>query len=137
MAEELRKSGAASRTRNTSVGENAVTSVLSANEVPVFDRELNADEAALAALGYKYDCQVAIMVVQDADIEPDPSLNVNFLYGRPFASLLPSWVFFHRLRRLCGLAWAMLEPRVWSGVGSSPSSSFNVSPWGWVCLIFL
>ncbi len=56
MAEEIRKSSAASRTRNTSVGENAVTSVLSANEVPVFDRELTADEAALAALGYKYDC---------------------------------------------------------------------------------
>jgi hypothetical protein len=36
-----------------SVAENPVTSVLSNNEVPVFDRELNADEEVLAALGYK------------------------------------------------------------------------------------
>lgn len=39
--------------RRKSVADNAVTSVLSANEVPVFDRELTADEETLAALGYK------------------------------------------------------------------------------------
>ncbi len=43
---------AASR-RNKSVEEEPVTSVLPAGEVPVFDRELNADEEVLAALGYK------------------------------------------------------------------------------------
>lgn len=36
------------------MAEEPVTSVLSANEVPVFDRELTADEEVLAALGYKY-----------------------------------------------------------------------------------
>ena len=54
MSEEIRKSSVTSHHRNASVAENAVTSVLSANEVPVFDRELTADEQALAALGYKY-----------------------------------------------------------------------------------
>ena len=54
MSEEVRKSSVRSAHR-TSVAENQVTSVLSRNEVPVFERELDADEAALAALGYKYD----------------------------------------------------------------------------------
>lgn len=40
--------------RRKSVADNQVTSVLSANEVAVFDRELTADEETLAALGYKY-----------------------------------------------------------------------------------
>jgi hypothetical protein len=54
MSDEIRKTSVTSTHRNTSVAENQVTSVLSANEVAVFDRELSADEAALAALGYKY-----------------------------------------------------------------------------------
>lgn len=53
MAEEPRKASDVSDQRHTSVSGNRVTSVLSANEEVVFDRELNADEAALAALGYK------------------------------------------------------------------------------------
>lgn len=52
MNEEVRKSSVRSAHR-APVAENQVTSVLSANEVPVFERELDADEAALAALGYK------------------------------------------------------------------------------------
>lgn len=36
-----------------SVAEEPVTSVLKDGEVPVFDRDLNADEEVLAALGYK------------------------------------------------------------------------------------
>ncbi len=39
--------------QNKSVAEEPVTSVLPDGEVPVFDRELNADEQVLAALGYK------------------------------------------------------------------------------------
>ena len=39
--------------RRSTIAEYAVTSVLSNNEVPVFDRELTADEQTLAALGYK------------------------------------------------------------------------------------
>ncbi len=38
-----------------SVAEEPVTSVLAAGEVPIFDRELTADEEVLAALGYKYE----------------------------------------------------------------------------------
>lgn len=55
MADEVRKPSAISDHRNVSVADNKVTSVLGAGEVAVFDRELDADEAALAALGYKYD----------------------------------------------------------------------------------
>ena len=40
--------------RKKSVAEEPVTSVLAPGEVPVFDRELTADEEVLAALGYKY-----------------------------------------------------------------------------------
>lgn len=43
-----------------SVAEEPVTSVLAPNEVPVFDRELSADEEVLAALGYKYVHQIPI-----------------------------------------------------------------------------
>ncbi|OCT48910.1 putative amino-acid permease [Cladophialophora carrionii] len=43
----------ASQTHRRSVAEEPVTSVLAGTEVPVFDRELTADEEVLAALGYK------------------------------------------------------------------------------------
>ena len=39
--------------RNKSVSEAPVTTVLGANEVPTYDRELTADEEVLVALGYK------------------------------------------------------------------------------------
>ncbi len=39
--------------RKKSVAEEPVTSVLAANEIPVYERELTADEEVLAALGYK------------------------------------------------------------------------------------
>ena len=48
-----RKFSTASAHRRKSVAEEPVTSVLSAGEVPVYDRELTADEEVLAALGYK------------------------------------------------------------------------------------
>lgn len=50
---EDRKESTASASRRRSVADNRVTSVLSANEIPVYDRELTADEETLAALGYK------------------------------------------------------------------------------------
>lgn len=57
MSQEERKGSAASGQyggrRRSTIGELPVTSVLSNNEVPVFDRELTADEQTLAALGYK------------------------------------------------------------------------------------
>ncbi|KAL8723158.1 MAG: hypothetical protein Q9225_000499 [Loekoesia sp. 1 TL-2023] len=39
--------------RNKSVAEEQVTSVLAPGEVPIYERELTADDEALAALGYK------------------------------------------------------------------------------------
>lgn len=39
--------------RHRSVAEIPVTSVLTGGEVPVYDRELTADEEVLASLGYK------------------------------------------------------------------------------------
>jgi hypothetical protein len=57
MSQEERKGSTASGQyggrRRSTIGELPVTSVLSNNEVPVFDRELTADEQTLAALGYK------------------------------------------------------------------------------------
>lgn len=53
MSDDKRPSVSSAHHRR-SVAEEPVTSVLSANEVPVFDRELTADEEVLAALGYKY-----------------------------------------------------------------------------------
>jgi hypothetical protein len=52
MSDEARKSGLMSGHRK-SVAENQVTSVLRPDEVAIFERELDADEEALAALGYK------------------------------------------------------------------------------------
>ena len=39
--------------RKKSVAEEPVTSVLKADEIPVYERALTADEEVLAALGYK------------------------------------------------------------------------------------
>ena len=49
-----RNPSTASGMHRKSVAEEPVTSVLAAGEVPIFDRELTADEEVLAALGYKY-----------------------------------------------------------------------------------
>jgi hypothetical protein len=54
MSDDVRKTSVTSAYHRKSVGDNQVTSVLTNNEVPVFDRELTADEEVLAALGYKY-----------------------------------------------------------------------------------
>lgn len=53
MSADDRRASTASAGRRKSVAENQVTSVLAGGEVPVFDRELTADEEVLAALGYK------------------------------------------------------------------------------------
>lgn len=49
------RSSSAEEARKKSVAEEPVTSVLTDGEVPIFERELNADEEVLAALGYKYE----------------------------------------------------------------------------------
>ena len=53
MSDE-RHASTASQSHRKSVAEEPVTSVLAPGEVPVYDRELTADEEVLAALGYKY-----------------------------------------------------------------------------------
>ena len=52
MSDDKRPSVTGSHHRR-SVAEEPVTSVLGSHEVPVFDRDLTADEEVLAALGYK------------------------------------------------------------------------------------
>ena len=52
--DEVRHPSVVSQSRRKSVADEPVTSVLADGEVPVFDRELTADEEVLAALGYKY-----------------------------------------------------------------------------------
>ena len=53
MSAERNLSVASQHGHRKSVAEEPVTSVLAPGEVPVFDRELTADEEVLAALGYK------------------------------------------------------------------------------------
>jgi hypothetical protein len=56
----------ASGMRRKSVAEEPVTSVLAAGEVPLFDRDLTADEEVLAALGYKYElCHFLLNEITD------------------------------------------------------------------------
>lgn len=89
MSDDVRKASVTSVSgRRKSVAEEPVTSVLSANEVPVFDRELTADEEVLAALGYKY-VQWRTVENNVADIRTGPNSNENSHYGRPFVSHLP------------------------------------------------
>lgn len=54
MAEDKNRKPSNASGRRKSVAEEPVTSVLGSNQVVIFDRELTADEEALAALGYKY-----------------------------------------------------------------------------------
>lgn len=53
MAEQRNASVYSTSKRMKSVAEEPVTSVLTGNEIPVYERELTADEETLAALGYK------------------------------------------------------------------------------------
>jgi hypothetical protein len=118
--EEIRKTSAASRHRNITVGEAHVTSVLSNNEVPVFDRELDEDEAALAALGYKYGSQPKGQEVMTLTSRTDQNSSVNSRYGPPSASPSLCWVSCPPSPPPCGMAWDMPEHQVWCGDGSSP-----------------
>ncbi len=112
---------AASR-QNKSIAEGPVTSVLPDNEVPVFNRELNADEEVLAALGYK------------PEFKREFSLWTTFCVSFAVLGLLPSFastLYYvslpSRARVLCmrlmllelNRAWDTLEHPEWSGDGSS------------------
>ncbi len=101
-----------------SVAEEPVTSVLAPDEIPVFERELTADEEVLAALGYKY-AQSPQISTMDAMLThaSDPSSSVNFPYGLPSVSPLPCSACYPRSPRRSSTAWATLAPPVWSGDG--------------------
>ncbi len=76
--------------QNKSVAEEPVTSVLPDGEVPVFDRELNADEQVLAALGYK------------PEFKREFSLWTTFCVSFAVLGLLPSFastLYYVSLRR--------------------------------------
>lgn len=103
--------------RTRSVGEQPVTTVLKAGELPVYERELTADEEVLAALGYK------------PEFKREFSLWTTFCVSFAVLGLLPSFastlyyvrlfddeIGLHRaymLRR----AWATRVHREWSGAG--------------------
>ena len=104
---------------NKSVAEEPVSSVLPDGEVPVFDRELNADEEVLAALGYK------------PEFKREFSLWTTFCVSFAVLGLLPSFAstlyYVSLQRRACCLGvrlmfpvreWDTLERLAWSGVGS-------------------
>lgn len=82
-----------------SVAEEPVTSVLAPGEVPVWDRELDADEELLAALGYKYVRQFHFPTNVNADIsrlfrpefKREFSLWTSFCVSFAVLGLLPSF----------------------------------------------
>lgn len=65
--------------RQEAVAEAPVTSVLASDDVPVYDRKYDADEEALAALGYK------------AEFKREFSLWTSFCVSFAVLGLLPSF----------------------------------------------
>ena len=116
MSDDVRKASTVSGHRK-SVAENQVTSVLRPDEVAVFDRELSADEQALAALGYKYDTTGRIRMAKILTTLPGQNSRENFHYGLLSVSHLLFSACFRPSRQPFGMEWAMLEHQVWSGVG--------------------
>lgn len=76
--------------RKKSVAEEPVTSVLEAGQVPVYERELNADEEVLAALGYK------------PEFKREFSLWTTFCVSFAVLGLLPSFASTLYYVRFCG-----------------------------------
>lgn len=94
-----------------------MTSVLSAGEVPVYERELTADEEVLAALGYK------------PEFKREFSLWTTFCVSFAVLGLLPSFASTLYYVRTCEInvglqradagnrAWDMRVRQVWYGDG--------------------
>lgn len=104
--------------RRKSVGEEPVTSVLPRGEVPMFDRELTADEEVLAALGYKPEFKREFSLwtsfcVSFAVLGLLPSFASTLYYVcHPYPTLLQ--MALTKLRRR---AWDMQVHRGWCGAG--------------------
>ena len=86
--------------RKKSVAQNQVTSVLSGNELPVYTRELTADEEVLAALGYK------------PEFKREFSLWTSFCVSFAVLGLLPSFAstlyFGMGYAGTAGMVWGWL-----------------------------
>lgn len=86
--------------RKKSVAAEPVTSVLEAGQVPVYERELTADEEVLAALGYK------------PEFKREFSLWTTFCVSFAVLGLLPSFastLYYVRFVRQGFGGWELME----------------------------
>ena len=107
------------------VAEEPVTSVLAAGEVPVFDRELNADEEVLAALGYK------------PEFKREFSLWTTFCVSFAVLGLLPSFAstLYYVSQRVHARQSGMSLMLLCQGMGYAGTPGMV---WGWlVAMIFI
>ena len=113
--------------RKKSVAEVPVTSILKGGEVPIYgERELNADEEILVALGYK------------PEFKREFSLWTTFCVSFAVLGLLPSfastlyyvrWTQDRRVKDSADVrtrVWDMQVDLGWCGGGSLPCFSSNV-----------
>ena len=86
--------------RKKSVAQNQVTSVLAGDELPIYNRELSADEEVLAALGYK------------PEFKREFSLWTSFCVSFAVLGLLPSFAstlyFGMGYAGTAGMVWGWL-----------------------------
>lgn len=99
------------------MAEEPVTTVLKASEIPVYERELTADEEVLAALGYKPEFKREFSLwttfcVSFAVLGLLPSFASTLYYVRIFDAgvVLHQADILHRV-------WATRVHREWSGAG--------------------
>lgn len=117
--------------RHRSVAEEPVTSVLKGGVVPVYERELTADEEVLAALGYKPEFKREFTLwttfcVSFAVLGLLPSFASTLYYVRPRDECLRHGnmlTFLVRQRE-----WVMLGLPAWFGDGSLRWFSSNAWP---------
>ena len=119
MAED-RKASVASRKK--SVAQEAVTSVLRDDEVPVYDREYSADEEVLAALGYK------------PEFKREFSLWTSFCVSFAVLGLLPSFAStLYYVSRQKPLGQDSCLPWLAQGMGYAGTPGMV---WGWLIAMF-
>ncbi|KAJ9655559.1 GABA/polyamine transporter, partial [Neophaeococcomyces mojaviensis] len=121
-----------------SVAEEPVTSVLAPNEVPVFDRELSADEEVLAALGYKYVHQIPITSPTSSARESVTAHDVRFaimtVQGPEFKREFSLWTTFCVSFAVLGLLPSFAST-LYYGMGYSGTPGMT---WGWIiAMIFI
>jgi len=116
-----RNGSTGSADRRFSVGQEPVTSVLKAGDVPINDtgKEWNADEEALAALGYK------------PEFKREFSLWTTFCVSFAVLGLLPSFAttlyYGMGYAGTAGMTWGWLIAMI--GIQSVAASMAEVSAW--------